>query len=224
MRKRKETGDPEIERLSQQNAGLGFGNYRDEWADAPRWNDEDEEAQLEYVRNRILRGWFLVFPYRSEEERAVEAASRGDLRKLKAFIKANSQLAQSTRDLIIEFLGGKRSLRTGRAKGDSLGGKRSAKGKAGRPRMSEMKRRPRSPAHLATEIYLVLRGILPMIYPNKSETDIRDRAMYLAAKLKGVGTEAIQNHLDKSKNDRLPYRVYGYQEEDSPKWWSPDLL
>src|SRR5262249_14797816 len=86
-----------------------------ETSDAPRW--KDEEAHLEYVRKRILAGWTLVFPFRSEEERAVEAALRGDLRKLKAFIKTNPQLTQRTRDLVVEFLGGKRSLRTGRAKG-----------------------------------------------------------------------------------------------------------
>jgi hypothetical protein len=207
----------ELDRLSEQYAGLGHADGR-EFADAPPWGDE--EAQLKYIRNRILAGWSLMFPHRLEEEReerAVEAALRGKPKKLADLIRQpNAQLVPSTRVLIAEFLSGERNLRTGRAKGEP-----------GAPRQSEKLRRSHNRTHQAAEIFFVIRDTLPRIYPEKSQTDIRDRAMSLAAKLKGVDDpETIQNYLEKSKADRLPYRVFGYEEEDSPsgKWWSPDLL
>jgi hypothetical protein len=208
-----ETNLAELEQLAKQYAGMGLSDPN-EWKDAPRWSNE--EAQLEYVRNRVLGYWSLEFPYRTEEERAVEAALRGKPKKLAALIRQpNPQLAPSTWALVAEFVEGKRSLRSGRAKS-----------KSGAPRQSEKQRRARAIAHQAAEIFFVIRDTLPRIYPKQSQADIRDRALLLAATLKGVETETITNHLKKSKDDRLPYRIYGYEEEDSPsgKWWSPDLL
>lgn len=212
-----ELTDEDIERISRERSGAGGFDPLPDYVDAPRWCDED--AQLEYVRERILAGWTLVFPYRSKEQLAVEAALRGKPQKLADLIRQpDTQLAPSTRALVAEFLDGTRKLSTGRAKGET-------KNDAGAPKQSEKLRRAFSPAHRATEIFLLLRDMLPMIYPKQSEADIRDRAMLLAAMMvKGVSTKAIQNHLDKSKDDRLPYRIYGHHEEDSPHEFALDLL
>ena len=207
--------EAELEKLYQQYAGLGWEGVFKEFADAPPWNDDDENyTQLEYVLDRWLGYWTVDFPIRSDEERAVEAASRGDRKKLIAFIKTNPQLAQSTRDLIIEFLDGKRLL----------SGK--AKGKRGPRRQSEKQRRAFNITHQAAEISLVIQSGLSLIYPEKSEAQIHDRALLLAEMLTGVSYKTIQGHLEKSKNQRLPFRVYGhYEEEEGPNGcWVEDLL
>jgi hypothetical protein len=203
----------EREQLRKHYIDSGCPGLINEYADAPRWRDE--EAQLEYVRKRILAGWTLVFPYRPKEQLAIEAALRGKPQKLADLIRQpDTQLAPSTRALVAEFLSGERNLHTGRAKGE-----------AGRPRWSEKQRRAFSPTHRATEIFLLLRDMLPMIYPKRSKAHIHDRAMLLATMMvKGVSTEAIQIHLNKSKADRPPYRIYGHHEEDSPREFVLDLL
>jgi hypothetical protein len=236
MTKAKPT-DAEIEKMLQERAltdaaivrmlqkkdvrlrSYGIDPY--EWADAPRWSDA--EAQLEYLRKRVLGYWTLMFPFRSEEELAFEAALRGKPQKLADLIRRpDSQLAPSTRALVAEFLDGTRKLSTGRAKGETTND-------AGAPKQSEKLRRAFSPAHRATEIFFLLQETLKQIYREQSEAQIRDRAMVLATMLvKGVKTDTIKNYLEKRKNSKnpLPYRIYGYHEEDNPsgKWWSPDLL
>jgi hypothetical protein len=113
-----------------------------------------------------------------------------------------------------EYLREKRNLRTGKAKGEH-----------GRPKTGERKRRANSPVHLATEIYLVLRGSLAVIYPTQSQDHIDERAMSLAAKLKGVEAESIHIHFNKSKhNRRLPYRILGHTEEESRPTFVVDVL
>jgi hypothetical protein len=172
--------------------------------DIPPW--DDEEAQLEYILNQI-QGWPLMRPYLSEEERAVEAALRGDLEQFKAFIKTNPQLAQSTRDLIVEFLDCKRSLHNGKTDG-----------KPGRPRDSEEQLRQNTSVHEAAEQFFIIRDILDHDYPKRSKADIKDRAMLLAEELNGVTDAALVKHLKLTKSERinkrrLPYRVLGYEEE-----------
>jgi hypothetical protein len=203
----------EREQLRKWYTDAGLRGCINEYADAPRWRDE--EAQLEYVRKRILAGWMLVYPYRSKEELAVEASLRGKQQKLADLIRQpDTQLAPRTRTLVAEFLSGERNLNTGRAKSDP-----------GAPEWSEKQRRAFGPTHRATEIFLLLRDVLPMIYPKRSKTQIRDRAMLLATRMvKGVSTKAIDNHLDKSKDERPPYRIFGHHEEDSPHLFVLDLL
>jgi hypothetical protein len=204
----------DIERLAERYAGLGHGPAPNEYADAPRWHDID--AQLEYMRERFLVGWCLMFPYRTEEELAVAGALLGKPEKLAALIRQpNPRLAPSTWVLVAEFIEGKRNLVTGRLKD----------GKGGAPQQSEKLRRAHNRAHQAAEIFFVIRDTLPWIYPNQKKAQIRDRALLLAAKLKRIRrTSTIQNYLDKPKAERLPYRIYGYHEGSGWKWWSPDLL
>jgi hypothetical protein len=200
----------------EQFAGLGHENTLDEWKDAPPWSNE--EAQLEYIRTRLLAGWTLRFPYRSEEELAVEKALCGKPEQLADWIEQpNAELSQSTRKLIAEFLRGERSLSSGRA------GK--TRHNPGPSRKTENQRRRDNPTRQAAEIFLVLRDHLPLIYPNETRRNIRSRAMDLVAKLKGVEPDTIQDHLDKSKKRRgLLYRIYGYQEEHSNPSWCLDLI
>src|SRR5262249_53272682 len=175
----------EREQVRKLYTGSGYDGLINEYADAPRW--KDEEAQLEYLREKILRSWTLEFPFRTKEERAVEKSLRGKQEQLAAWIEdPNNQLAPRTRALMAEYLREKRNLRTGKAKGEP-----------GAPKTGERKRRANSPVHLATEIYLLLRGTLPMIYPYQSEAHIDERAMSLAAKLKGVEPESIYIHFKK---------------------------
>jgi hypothetical protein len=208
----------ELDRLYKQDAGMGYGNLADEWKDAPSWSNE--EAQLEYVRNRILAGWFVVLPYRSEEELAVEKALCGKPEQLLALALCYPRLlTPDTLTLVDEFRSGSRNpntgrLYTGRAEGD-----------VGTPPKTEKERRRDHPTHQAAEIFFVLRDTLPLIYPEQKRRDISKRAMELAAKLKGIETETLQDHRDKSKKRRgLLYRIYGYQEEDTGRrFWGPDL-
>jgi hypothetical protein len=206
--------DVERERWLKQNAYAerGWGNlWSVELKDAPPWSS-NEKAQLEWVRN-YLAGWTLNFPDRLDEEKAVEEALRGKPAKLADLIRQpDAQLAQSTRDLVAEFLSGKRNLSTGRAKG-----------KPGAPRRSEKQRREKARAHRATEIFLIIQDALSVIYPYKSDADICDRAMLLAEMQTGVEIKTIENHLKKPKSKRLPWRVYGHQEENSPRELVEDL-
>jgi hypothetical protein len=212
--------EPERERwLKQDPVARSDKLYTVELRDAPPWNSVDAslDAQLGYVRN-WLAGWTLEFPYRSEEDRAVEAASRGKLTKLVKWLKQpNIQPKASTLKLVAEFLSGERSRGTGRMKGET-------KNNAGPPRWSEAQRRALGPAHRATEIFLVFRDTLSLIYPYKSEADIHYRAMLLAEMQTGVSTETIANHLKKPIGERLPYRVLGHQEGEGRRWWVEDLF
>jgi hypothetical protein len=192
----------EFERIAKEAAGWGVGPAPNEYADAPRWSDE--EAQLKYVFDRLIGGWPRFYPRGwNEEKAAVEAALHGKPKQLANLIRRpNSQLAPSTWALVAEFVEGGRSPHTGRRKGE-----------AGRPPMSKEQLRERT--HKAAEIFKVLRDTLPLIYPKQSKVDIRDRAMSLAGKLSGgVETDTLKNYLDLPKiRRRRPYRIFGYEEE-----------
>jgi hypothetical protein len=170
--------------------------------DIPPWSNE--EAQLEYIYNQI-EGWPLMRPYRSEEERAVEAALRGEPEQLADLVCQSNpqQLAPDTRTLAHELMTGKRNPRTGRPEGE-----------AGRPPMSEEQLRESRAVHEATEQFFIIREVLERDYPQQSKADIRDRALLLAEELTGVAQETIKNYRDlPKKRRRLPYRVLGYEEE-----------
>ena len=213
--KRKVAEMDELDQLLEEHAGAGVGPAPNEYKDRPDWRDE--EAQLEYIRNQIT-GWPILFPYRSEEERAVEAALCGDPEQLiELRLNPDLQLQPSTRKLADEFARRERNWGNGRAKG-----------KPGRPRGIEEQRRKNNPTHRAAERFLVIRDLLALVYTEQSDRDIYDRAMQLAIKLTGlkIKNETLQNHRDKVREQRPPYRVYGHQEEDSQmgKWIILDQL
>lgn len=168
--------------------------------DVPRWSDE--KAVLEYVSNQIA-GWPLIRAYSAGEEKAVEAALRGEPEQLAALIRQpDQQLAPSTLALVAEFLTGERNLTTGRLKGEP-----------GRPRMSEERLRASKAVHEAAEQFFIIREVLKRDYPGQSKADIRDRAMLLVEELTGVLQKTLANYLDlPKKRRRLPYRILGYEE------------
>jgi hypothetical protein len=169
----------------------------------PHWSDV--EAQREYVYNQI-EGWPLWRPYTphpSEQERAVEAALRGEPEQLAALIlQPNPQLEPDTWKLVAEFVKGERNPLTGRRKGE-----------VGRPPESKELLRENSAVHEAAEYFFIIREVLARNYPLQSKANIRDRAMFLAAE-PNITQETLENYLNLPKRRRrLPYRILGYEEE-----------
>jgi hypothetical protein len=99
---------------------------------------------------------------------AIARAKRGDLKPLIELVHDN-KLTPEAKDLVAEFLDGKRNLRTG-----------GPRGKAGRPRMSETARRARNPVHDAFDDFEVIKAILARLYPKQGAKDIKDRAEKIA--------------------------------------------
>jgi hypothetical protein len=176
---------------------------------------EDLRAIYDLMTAESFRGW----PVKGEKE-AVEAALRGDvepladllrpdattLDMLKSNVKTLSPselrpIAQSLRvktlrlstwNLIAQFLTGERNLRTGRLRGEP-----------GRPTMSLEERRAESPVHDAAEEFHAIRAILRRLYyPKQSSSQIRARAMEIAAQRNRVELDTLVNYLKRPRKDR----------------------
>jgi hypothetical protein len=176
------------------------------WADRPH---HLTEAQLRVVGA-------LPDPNRQwDEQTAVEAAERGDLRPLVRLLEpdpvpehdADGNITKVTYEvstliphlkpdtwfLITEFLLGDRSLKTGRKKGER-----------GAPKMSEDKKRKRWKAIRtgARDLYEAVIEILRDEFPEQRTKEIRDRALEFAASKTGMNELSLFEHIKKGRRRR----------------------
>jgi hypothetical protein len=140
-----------------------------------------------------------------EEEQACEAALRGDLMPLVNLLtpeifediginEVNRKirfLKPATRTLVVEFLAGKRNLRTGRLRGEP-----------GRPAMAEEMRRKHNPVHDAADELPVIAAILTRLYPAVAKKAVKERALTIAAGRKGANPASLTRHLSRPASDR----------------------
>ena len=139
------------------------------------------------------------------EEQACEAALRGDLMPLVNLLTPEifadiginlpnvkiPYLKPSTWTLVVEFLAGKRNLRTGRLRGEP-----------GRPAMAEEMRRKHNPVHDAADELPVIAAILTRLYPAVATKAVKERAIAIAARRKGARPEILTRHLSRPGSDR----------------------
>jgi hypothetical protein len=150
------------------------------------------------------------------EQSAAEEAKRGNLKPLayhilmpdvtpeydadgnitKAIYEVNDQIAHlkpETWFLIIEFLLGARSLKTGRKRGER-----------GAPKMSEDKKRERwkSIRTGARDLYEAVIEILRDEFPEQRTKEIRDRALEFAASKTGMSELSLFEHIKKGRPRR----------------------
>lgn len=178
---------------------------------------KDLEAVAGLMYAEANRGW----PVEGQKE-AVAAALRGDVAPLADLLRPDATildmlesnfidvktlspselrtfarrlcvrtLSPSTWSLIAQFLTGERSLRTGRLRGEP-----------GRPTMSLEERRAESPVHDAAEELDAIRAILRRLYRDQDSSQIRDRAMEIAAQRNGVKLDTLVNYLKRPRKDR----------------------
>jgi hypothetical protein len=198
----------------------------------PRWSDENAVAKLiteEIARAELEefyhfeafkvpditlpKGWrdaptrpSVAYDIGTSEQEAVEAALRGDIELLADLLRpfsgellglpdevnpAIKRLSPKAWSIIVQFLTGERNLRTGRLRGEP-----------GRPRMSPEKRRAESPVHDAATEVDAIHDILRRSYPDQRSSQIRDRAMEIAAQRNDVEASTLAKYLSRPKKDR----------------------
>jgi hypothetical protein len=140
-----------------------------------------------------------------EEEQACEAALRGDLMPLVNLLTPEifediginevnvkiPYLKPSTWTLVVEFLTGKRNLKTGRLQGEP-----------GRPAMAEKTRRNLNPVHDAADEVLVIAATLTRLYPAVAQKAVKERAIAIAARRKSADPDILTRHLSRPASDR----------------------
>jgi hypothetical protein len=178
----------------------------------PQWVDEDAVAELvkraldDAEANAEYR--FAMLPWDTHpgipgnelldhmEQDAVAAAERGEIGPLADLLRPEhpmnmyplfggnpirSHFSATTWTLVADLLTGERNPRTGRLKG-----------KPGRPKMTAEERRA---PHIA--------DILRELYPEQTPAQIHDRALSIAAGMRGVkSAETVKFHLNRARNDR----------------------
>jgi hypothetical protein len=176
------------------------------------------EAQLRVIDPHLDRNrkW--------DEQTAVEEAKRGNLKPLafhvlmpdpvpefdtegkiiKVTYENNDQIAHlkpETWFLIIEFLLGDRSLKSGRKRGE----RNPKTGKVtmrGAPKVSEEKKRKRWRAIRAADLYKAVIEILRGEFPEQRTKEIRDRAIEFAASKTGMSELSLFEHIKKGRRTR----------------------
>jgi hypothetical protein len=189
----------------------------------PQWMDEDAvtklvEKELDDAESNAEYK-FAMLPWDTHpgisgnellhgmERDAVAAAERGDIGPLADLLRPEhplnehplfggnpirSHFSAMTWTLVADFLTGERNPRTGRLKG-----------KPGRSKMTAEERRAMNPVHDAADMVPVIADILLLHYPEQTPAQIRDRALSIAAGMKGVkSAETVNFHLNRAKNDR----------------------
>jgi hypothetical protein len=144
----------------------------------------------------------------SDEQMAVEAATRGDPSKLADLIDAwvtvrdqriepnPVEIAPATWKLVVEFLRGKRSLTTGRHRDDE---------QRGRPRMSVEERFRQTPTHDAALEFPAVKLVLKAEYPDHARY-IHQRALDVVARRHNVDRNTLAEHLNRGRRARQRIR------------------
>jgi hypothetical protein len=131
-----------------------------------------------------------------EERNAVEAAKRGELVALVDLVRGpyRGQLQPETVELLIEFTTGKRNPQTGRRKGER---------KVGRGKMTEEETEARNPLYNAAAEFGVIKRLLrERYYPLEPYSEIRERALKLAAERASVEPERLGDYLKRARGVR----------------------
>jgi hypothetical protein len=185
----------------------------------PRWSDERAVARLvdEEIEQAELEEERLFYTHYAPqlpgvpesqinvgiERDAVAAALRGNIAELASLldpehpynklrkIPIRSCLSPATWQLIVQFLTGERSRRSGQLKGER-----------GRPPMSAEERRTTSPVHDAADEVSAIRHILGRLYSEQDHGQINDRAISIAAQRRGIATRTLAKYLSRPKKDR----------------------
>jgi hypothetical protein len=199
------------DRLLKKFVDEQFDSLRDEVMYLDAINDglrsQDEPPELAAMYNFIMTAIYRKPEPGPNEERAVEAALRGDMEPLVDLILPTIHLPLSSRRLevnpnirtlspdtwvlIAEFLTGKRNLRTGKPKGMS-----------GRKRLSEQERRGISHTHDADDEIDVIAAILTKHYPDKTVREVAKRAKEMAAMRHHIGVETLIKYRGRPQKDR----------------------
>jgi hypothetical protein len=184
----------------------------------PRWSDESAVARLvdEEIERAELEEERLFYTHyapqlpgvpesrinASIERNAVAAAFRGDIAELAGLldpehpynkhrkVPIRSRLSPETWQIIIQFLTGARSLRSGRLKGER-----------GRPKLSADERRAMNPVHDAADEFYAIKNILKRLYPKQPSDQIEYRAERIAQDRANI-TTSIRNLLRRPRKGR----------------------
>jgi hypothetical protein len=141
-------------------------------------------------------------PEPSDQEQAIEAATRGKPSKLAGLIKdaaddAEFKIEPDALRLVAEFLSGERNLRTGRTKAEQ---------QRGRPKMATSERAAKTRTHDAAKYYYpAVRQVLRQEYPGQSRGDHHDCALYITSRWTKVKANTIANYLHRGEHD--PHRI-----------------
>lgn len=147
--------------------------------DPPRPGQDPEDEVIWFIRT---------------EEAAVEAAKRGELVALVDLLRGPHRdwLQPDTVELMIEFMTGART-RTGRRKG---------KRQVGASKMTPEEKAAKNPLHNAAAEFGAIKQLLRKNYPLEPYSEMRKRALELAAKRANVEPEGLDNHLNRRRGVR----------------------
>lgn len=185
----------------------------------PKWRDEAGVAALveEYMgKERVIAGYFAEFAVATrrrdpprpgqdpeddviwllrEERDAIEAAKRGELAALLELLRGphRDQLQPETVELVVEFMTGVRNPQTGRRKGE---------GKVGRSKMTQEEKEAENPLHNAAAEFRIIKRLLREHYPSEPYSEIRERALELAAQRASVEPERLDDYLKRARGVR----------------------
>jgi hypothetical protein len=135
---------------------------------------------------------FFNDPASSEEKEAVDPGILADMIEAEAdYLESDpnhvSRLTPTMLRIAAEFLSGKRKPP-----------------QRGRPKMSP-KQRAQTPTHMAAMVYPAVRKVLKEEYPEQTADGIRDRALYIAARMYGAEGVTVAKYMNQPKRD--PRRI-----------------
>jgi hypothetical protein len=134
--------------------------------------------------------WFMW-----EEKAAVDDARRGELAALVELLRGEHRdwLQPETVELVVEFMTGVRNPQTGRRKGE---------GKVGRTKMTQEEKEAKNPLHNAAAEFRIIKRLLREHYPSEPYSEIRERALELAAQRASVEPERLDDYFKRARGVR----------------------
>jgi hypothetical protein len=134
--------------------------------------------------------WFI-----GTEKAAVEAAKRGDLVALVNLLRGPHRdwLQPETVELVIEFMTGERNPRTGRRKGER---------QVGASKMTTEEKAAKNPLLNAAAEFNVIKRLLREHYPSEPYSEIRKRALKLAAERASIEPERLGDYIRRARGVR----------------------
>jgi hypothetical protein len=170
-------------RAASARAAYARAAYARSASPAPNWNDE--RAVADWVAYRPLR-LVPVYNVNSTEERhrlAIEDAKAGDFYALEDMIRSGERLSAEARELIADNLG------------------RATKKKPDPRRLThELSKNPD-----AERAFVEIEHRLKQGFPQRSVSDIKDRAFALAAEQFEMNQETLRNYV--ARSERHPRRL-----------------
>ena len=93
--------------------------------------------------------------------------------------------------LVMEYVRGERNPKTGKRKGDR-----------GPRKKTSAERRATTPTHDAADFVPVIQTYLREAYPKQDRGEINDRALKIAARIKGARADTVADHQKRGRRDR----------------------